>query len=174
MSIGKTIGKTLNYGYAGTPALQPDYLAITRLNVSNEKILFGDLLIYKNDMSGVEKVNATNKDLLTTHFAGIAIRQVKQSSEYKNQNEVGYASNEATGVFQRGIISIACVEGTPKLNGTVYYRYQSNNTDKPVGFTAQEDTNTGTETVKVPALVFAGEADLDGIVAVSINSKITA
>lgn len=172
MGVGKVIGKQLNNGFPGSFAIQPDMLIASRLNVDTSEIIFGDLCMYKSDMSGVEHCNETNQTNIETHFAGIATRIVKQSDKWNDQSNVGYNPKESVSVFQRGMISILCVEGTPKLNGKVYYRYKTNDADaKPIGFTAQEDANTDTKTVLVSQLVFAGEADTSGIVAVSINEK---
>lgn len=169
MPVGHVIGKQLLHGFAGGYAIQPDMLVSAHVNNSDETILFGELLIYDDNLEGVKpcREDPTNKK-----FAGIASREVKQSNVYSQQDLVGFAPKEAVNCFHRGIISICCQEGSPKFGGDVYYRYTSDNPDsKPIGFVAAEDTSANTKAVKITGLQFAGTSDANGIVAVSINEK---
>lgn len=169
MAVGHVIGKQLINGYAGGYAIQPDMLVASRVNTGDDMIIFGDLVIYDDNMEGVKRctVDPTSKKI-----AGIASREVKQSMVYKQQDLVGFEKDEAVNCFQRGIISIVCQSGEAKFGGDVYWRYQSNNAAKPIGFTAENDTTDGTKSVKIAGMQFAGTSDVNGVVAVSINEKL--
>lgn len=169
MAVGNVIGKQLLNGFAGGYAIQPDMLVSAHVNTSDETILFGDLLIYDDDLEGVKPCH---EDPTNKKFAGIASREVKQSNVYTQQDLVGFAPKEAVNCFHRGIISVCCQDGSPKFGGDVYYRYTTDNAEsKPIGFCDKEDTTDATKAVKIAGLQFAGSADANGIVAVSINEK---
>lgn len=170
MGVGQTIGKQLHNGYPGGYAIQPDQLTGTAPNASKEKILFGDLLLYKKDSGAIVGVEAPAATFTMADVAGIAGRVVKQADNYQNQNEVGYLPNEAVTVFKRGIISVVCNDAGAKFGGDVYYRHTAE-TDKPKGFYSAEATG---KTVKLDGYNFAGESDARGVVAVVIKEKVNA
>lgn len=165
MAIGKTIGKQLDHGFPGGYAVQPDQLSRTFVNGSNETVKFGELVKMKDDDANtVELIRATTTE---DKIAGIAMRVVKQSRDYLEQNDVGYSKSEAISVMQRGIISVVCGFGTAKYNGKVYYAFQAED-GKPIGFCAEANSN---KTIELTNMKFAGEADANGVVAVTIMEK---
>jgi len=134
---GKTIGKSFNYGFAGTYARQPDMIIQTRPNNDTENITFGRPVMHDGS-GGV--INITG-DFTADDFAGIASREVKSALFYADQNSGGvYAPAEPVSVFQRGSISVICSVGAPELAGAVYVRTVAA-TGRNIGdFEAIEDT----------------------------------
>ena len=173
MSVGSTIGQKLDYGYPGGYAIQPDALISTHVNADNKEIAFGELVIYNDDKTGVKLLRADGFTM--ANFAGIATRSIKQPYSYTDQNKAAYQPEDAVSCFQRGIISIVCVDSEAKFGGDVYYRFETNdNTAKPIGFTSKADTTTGTRTVKLEGIQFNGSSDSRGVVAICIREKINA
>ena len=119
MAGGKTIGKSLNYGFAGTFARTPDCIAVTRPNTSGANIRLGTALMY-DATGGVIPVDGS---FAANRFVGIASRETKTILEYLDQNAgMEYPPNDAVSVFQRGSITIACMAGTPVVGAPVYVR----------------------------------------------------
>lgn len=123
---GTTIGKSLNYGFAGTYARQPDMIIETYPNDDTTAIIFGMPVMYsdKTPLNGV--INATAA-LTADTFVGVCARAVKSNFSYIDQNEGGrYEPGEAASIFQRGSISVLCPLGTPQRGGEVYVRTSVN------------------------------------------------
>jgi hypothetical protein len=119
MAGGKTIGKSLNYGFVGSYARTPDCITVTRPNTSGANIRLGSALMY-DATGGVIPVDGT---FTAEKFVGIASRETKTILEYLDQNAgMEYPPNDAVSVFQRGSITIACKVGTPVVGGAVYVR----------------------------------------------------
>ena len=119
MAGGVTIGKSLNYGFAGSFARTPDCITVTRPNTSGANILLGTVLIY--DATG--GVIPSDSTLTADNFVGIASRETKTILEYLDQNSgMEFPPNDAVSVFQRGSISMICTIGTPIVGGAVYVR----------------------------------------------------
>ncbi len=115
---GKTIGKSLNYGFAGSFARMPDSIIVSRPN-NGDNILFGSPLMY-DGKGGVILVDGT---FTADKFVGIAGRETRSALDYLDQDSGGvYAPNEAVSVVQRGSIAVLCKVGTPVVGGTVYVR----------------------------------------------------
>lgn len=166
MGVGKTIGKSLNYGYPGSYAIQPDQLTVTRVSCDANEIPFGTVVIY--DDTNVTAVKQPTATFTMDKFAGVAARIVKQPESYTDQNTTGYQQFDAVTVFQRGIIAVDCVYGTPKLNGDVYFIYSAGGTAAKVGFAAQDDAG---HAVKLEGVKFVGDADANGITAINLLTK---
>jgi len=155
--MAQTIGKELNYGFAGNFARNPDAIITTRPNGSTENILFGSALIY--DTSG----NVIPADATTTmdNFAGIAAFQMKSALDYQNQGKGGeYAPMEAVSVFQRGSISVICKDGTPAQNGEVFIYTTASGTMNVGDFTAD---SAALGTVQIENAQWGTAADPNGI-----------
>lgn len=119
---GKTIGQSLNYGFAGSYAHQPDMVIETIPNDDTNVIVFGSPVMYSNQgaFGGVKNVDAT---LTADLFVGVASKEIKSNLIYANQNDGGaYYPKEAVSVFQRGSISVICATGDPVRGGPVYVR----------------------------------------------------
>ena len=127
---GKTIGKSLNYGFAGSFARTPDMIITTRPNTSGVNIPLGTALVY--DTAGgtgtggtgtTGGVKPSDSNFTSDKFVGIAGRETKSMLNYLDQNGgAAYAPNEAVSVFQRGSISVICKVGNPTIGGAVYVR----------------------------------------------------
>lgn len=119
---GKTIGLSLNYGFAGSYAHQPDMVIETLPNVDTTDIVFGRPVMYDNSdaFGGVKNVDATTT---ADTFLGVASKEVKANYIFDEQNTGGrYRPNEPTSVFERGSITVLCTTGSPVRNGAVYVR----------------------------------------------------
>lgn len=115
-----TIGKSLNFGFAGSYARHPEMMIYTRPNDDTTNIVFG-APVMRSATGGVKNVDAT---LAMTNFIGVASREVKSALSYVDQLGVGgaYIPKEAVSVFERGSISVLVGSGTPAIGGAVYVR----------------------------------------------------
>ena len=82
---GKTIGKSFNFGFAGSYARQPDMIIQTRPNNDDTTITFGRAVAY-DDVGGVINITTGFKE---ADFAGIASRTVKSALFFADQNSGG-------------------------------------------------------------------------------------
>ena len=115
---GKAIGLSLNNGFAGVYARQPDLIITTRPNRDSGNIVFGSPVMINSD--GVQNVDDT---LTAENFVGVAAAEVKGTLNYMNQNSGGeYVPNSPVSVFQRGSISVICPNDAPARYGAVYVR----------------------------------------------------
>lgn len=153
----QNIGKTMNHGYAGSYARQPDMIANT--HPAGAAIAFGVALRYDTNGAVVPMgAGSTAED-----FVGVASREVKSALNYLEQDVGSYAESEAVPVFMRGAINVKCSVGSPKLGGAVYVRIAANEsipTGAVGGFEAAAD---GANTVELTNCQWAGPADANGI-----------
>ena len=153
----QNIGQTMNHGYAGSYARQPDMIANT--HPAGAAIAFGAALQY--DTNGA--VVPMGAGSTAADFVGVASREVKSALNYLDQDVGSYAQSEAVPVFMRGAINVKCNVGVPKLGGAVYVRIAANDsipTGVAGGFEAQAD---GANTVELTNCQWAGAADVNGI-----------
>lgn len=153
----QNIGKTMNHGYAGSYARQPDMIVNT--HPAGAEIAFGAALKY-NTAGAVVPMGAGDT---AAAFVGVAAREVKSALNYLEQGVGAYAPGEAVPVFMRGAINVKCCNGTPALGGTVYVRVNANASlpAAPVGgFEAAADPDN---TVELANCRWAGPADANGI-----------
>ena len=130
----QNIGKTMNHGFAGSYAQQPDMIANT--HPAGAAIAFGAALRYDADGAVVPMgAGSTAED-----FVGVASREVKSALNYLEQDIGSYAESEAVPVFMRGAINVKCSVGTPKLGGAVYVRIAANESI-PTGARSEEHTS---------------------------------
>jgi len=127
---GKAIGKSLNHGFAGNFARNPDLIAVTRPNNGGSPVVFGTALM-ADDVGGVLPIDST---FTADKFVGITGSAVKSAFNYLEQGERGgeYAPKEPVTVIQRGSISVICADGTPIIGGAVFVRIIENG-DKKIG-----------------------------------------
>lgn len=153
----QNIGVTVNHGYAGSYARQPDMIANTR--PAGAEIVFGAALKY--DETGAVVPMAAGS--AAEDFAGVAAREIKSAMSYLEQDVGSYAKSEAVTVFQRGAINVKCNAGTPKLGGAVYVRIAENES-VPTGVTGGfEAAADGANTVQLTNCQWAGGADVNGV-----------
>lgn len=165
---GKTVGLSLNNGFAGTYARQPDMIVDTHPLGGSDTVKYGDALVYDADGS-IIAFGATHT---AANFVGVAAREVKSSLNYTHQGAGGeYQPGEAVSVFKRGSISVLCRVGTPKLNGKVYIRTVANE-DIPTGvvggFEAQADTG---KTVELSNCVWRTAADANNVAEIVLKTR---
>lgn len=123
---GKTIGLSLNYGFAGSYAHQPDMVIETMPNDDTTNIVFGSPVMYSGQdaFGGVKNIDTT---LTADNFVGVASREIKSNLYYADQTQGGaFLPKEPTNVFERGSISVICATGDPVRGGAVYVRTVEN------------------------------------------------
>jgi hypothetical protein len=157
MAGGKTIGKSLNFGFAGSFARTPDMIITTRPNTSGSPILLGTVLVY-DATGGVIPADST---FTVEKFVGIAGRETKTMLNYLDQNSgAEYPPDDAVSVFQRGSISVICAVGTPIVGGAVYVRTVAD-TGKAIG--DLEATADSTNNVLLTNAQWGGGKDANGV-----------
>lgn len=145
---GFVVGKTLNYGFPGNVARSADTIITNRVvrPTDTVNINFGDPVVLNSDNT-YSKFGATNT---AADFAGVAIREVKQSTDYLLSNTGGYyAPGQPCDVIERGAVTVTCNVGTPTAGGPVYIRIAANPsipTGVVGGFEAAAD---GTNTIQL-------------------------
>ena len=162
----QNIGKTMDHGFAGSYARQPDMIVGTLPAGGTEQLLFGVPLKYDGD----GKVVLMGVDSAAADFVGVASRELKSSLNYLDQSMGSYAPGEAVSVFQRGCINVKCQNGTPKLGAPVYVRVATDAaipTAEVGGFEAVE-ASTAAESVRLENCQWAGPADANGIAEIRI------
>lgn len=114
------IGKTLNLGYPGTVSRLADAIIENRpVDASaTNGIAFGTPVVINSANNTYEPFGASN---VAADFAGIAVREVKQGTDYLNSFADGvYSVQQPCDVLQRGSVTVTCTEGTPTAGGPVY------------------------------------------------------
>ena len=157
----QVIGKTMNHGFAGCYARQPDMIVNTRPAGGSEAIVYGTPLKY-NANKEVVPMGAGDTAAL---FVGIAAFEIKTALTYLAQSDGQYAPGEPVSVFQRGSVNVICQKGTPKLGGDVYLRVAANASAPTAvvgGLEAEADSTAG-NTVKLTNCQWAGTADPNGV-----------
>lgn len=167
---GRVIGIELPLGYPGSFARTPDCIIMNRLVKENGgPIPFGKPVI----LNGDNTYSAFGTGATAAQFAGIAIREVKQATNYYNQNEVSYLDGQQCDVLERGNIVVKCPKGTPTAGGKVYIRTVANESypGSQIGdFEAEADTG---KTVEVPGLAWTtGKMDGNKCVELTIKNRV--
>jgi hypothetical protein len=141
---GTAIGKALNYGYPGTVSRSVDAIISNRpLRVTDTASAnFGDPVVLNTDNT----YSFFGSTGTAAAFAGVAVREVKQSTSYLNSAQGTYSPGQPTDVIERGAVIVACNVGTPTAGGAVYIRIVLNGAI-PLGLvggfeTAADGTNT--------------------------------
>lgn len=122
---GSVIGKQLNNGYPGSVSRLADAIIANRPVKSTDtvNVEFGDPVVLNSDNT-YSKFGASST---VAEFAGVAVREVKQSTSYfsaQGQYEPGYPAD----VLERGSVTVTCQNGTPTAGGPVYIRILVNAT----------------------------------------------
>lgn len=154
---GQVIGKTMDHGYAGSYARQPDCIINTR--AAGGDITFGIGVCYDNSYNVVPVGTSGAKNT----FIGVAAREVKSATDYLNQNVGVYHEGEAVPVFMRGSINVKCQRSTPSLGGAVYIRTAVNDSYPGCvigGFEAEADDG---KTTMLGDCQWGGPADANGV-----------
>lgn len=170
----QNIGKTMNHGFAGCYARQPDMIVNTRPAGGEASIPFGTALQYDAKGAVIPMGAGSTAD----KFAGIAGSEIKSSLSYLDQSKGEYAPGDAVSVFQRGAINVRCQKGDPALGGAVYVRVAENAATPTAlvgGFEAEADTtDKGSNTIQLTNCQWAGPADPNGVAELRILHMINA
>jgi len=120
---GQAVGISMNYGYPGNFARNGDCIIVNRFVKSTDtaNINFGDPVVLNSDNT-YSKFGASNT---ADQFAGVAVREVKQSADYYNPTG-SYKPGQPCDVIERGSVSVVCNVGTPTAGGPVYIRIAAN------------------------------------------------
>lgn len=140
---GQVIGKTMSIGYPGSFARNPDCIIAARTvdPEADQPVSFGDPVV----LSEQDTFSRFGADHTAADFVGIAIREVKQSTDYYNPDG-SYLPGQTCDVLTRGSVCVVVHNGTPKAGGKVYIRTKAN-VSYPNGVVggieaAADDTNT--------------------------------
>lgn len=169
---GKTIGRNLNHGFAGSFARTPDMVINTRS--AEDVIKFGSVVI--RGTAGYQ-VKACDGTIAMTNFVGIAGKEVKSAFDYANQNEGTYQPNEAVSVFQRGSINVICANGTPECGGKVYIaKTTSAFTGAVIGdiFAGSPSGTANTDYIELTNAQWGGSADANGVAELILLTRVNA
>ncbi|MFC8686326.1 hypothetical protein [Brevibacillus porteri] len=167
---GKVIGKSLNLGYPGNVSRSADAIIDNRVvkPTDTAKINFGDPVVLNDDNTYSKFGAAGTADT----FAGIAVREVKQSTDYFNAQGF-YAPGQPCDVASRGTLTVVCNVGTPKARGAVYIRITAN-ASIPNGIVGGfEAAADGANTVLIPNLKWTtGKLDANKVAEVTILTRV--
>lgn len=163
---GRTIGTSMNMGWAGTQSRQAD--AIIQNRIADGTIKFGQAV--KLTSSNKWKVVATGDQ--ATDVAGIAVREVVQANTFDPQSNPDYVSGYPCDVMTRGNMIVKCQRGTPAAGAAVYVRITANDSYEDCvvgGFEASADS---TNTVQVSNIEWTtGEIDSNKMAEVTIKTR---
>lgn len=165
-----TIGKTLNIGYPGSFSRNADCIIANRVIKKTDANgpAFGDPIILNSDNT-YSKFGSGNT---AAQFVGVAVREVRQATDYMNQGQLVYRPGEAADVIQRGAVCVKVNNGTPTAGGTVYIRVTVNESIPAGvvgGFEAVADS---TNTVALTNAVFTtGNIDSNGVAEITILTR---
>lgn len=171
---GQTIGRTMPHGYAGSYSRQPDMVVDTAPLAGAAEVPFGAPVV----MGTGGSAQAWGESSTAADFWGVAVREVKSSVNYLNQNQGTYRPGEAVPVMKRGCVNVICQAGTPAPGGKVYVRVKAN-AAKPNavigGFEAAEDkSDSVTYTAELTNCQWKGAADADGVAELRILTVLRA
>ena len=166
---GKVIGKTMNFGYAGSYARQPDMIINTQPNVGAVAIPFGSVLI--QGTGGVQIPTATAAPT-ATNFVGIASRQVQSQVHFLEQDQhAEYQPKAPVSVFQRGRINVICADKKADLYGAVYVRTTEDGAKKVGDLESTADTG---KNVQLTNCQWGGKCDANGVAELVILTALNA
>ncbi|GED34025.1 hypothetical protein BCE02nite_51660 [Brevibacillus centrosporus] len=166
---GKVIGKSLNLGYAGTVSRSADAIISSRMvkEADTDPINFGEAVV----LNGDNTFSKFGADGTAATFAGVAVREVKQTTDYF-ASQGYYSPGHTCDVIERGSVTVVCNVGTPTAGGDVYVRVAANAaipTGVIGGFEAAAD---GSNTVKLTGVKWkTGKLDPNKVAEITILSR---
>ena len=162
MAIGTAIGKTLGNGYAGSYSRQPDMVVDT--HPAGGAIAFGSAVVSSSGSTvDVATFVGGGSTFTAAAFQGVAVREVKSSTNYASQGTGSYAQGEAVPVMKRGRVNVICQNGTPAYNGDVYVRVAANASLPNAVVGGFEAASDSTNSVKLTNAKWGGAADGNGV-----------
>lgn len=118
---GRTIGKIMNRGYAGTVSRSPDTI-ISAWPCKGANIHFGDPVAFNATDSTVSLFDGGGN--AAADFIGVAVRSVKQAYDW--DGNAFYKEGDSVDVLTRGYISVHTAattidpRGAAHVNGTAF------------------------------------------------------
>lgn len=163
---GKTIGKSLNHGFAGNFARMPDSV-IGTLRIADDSgvIKFGEAVFLTEDGEG----SSYRDGFTAAQFVGVASSEVKSAFTLDNADGT-YRPGQAASVLKRGAISVLCLEGDAIPGKPVYLRTAKSDAfpDGMVGgFETEEETG---KTILIPNAVWVTGQDANGVAELLLRS----
>lgn len=167
---GKAIGKMMGFGYPGNYARTPDDVTVSRrLAPTSPEVPFGACVQLNPDNS----VELVKTGFTAAKFGGIAVREIKNATNFLAQNNVAYQPGHVLDALTRGAVTVVCTVGTPTAGGDVYVRITANSAiagSVVGGFEAQAD---GANTVLLPNVKWTtGAMDADHICEVTVLTRV--
>jgi hypothetical protein len=150
---GQSIGISLLNGYPGSFARNSDCIIAGKIATAD--IHFGAVAVVGTD----NKVTAFGATDTLANFLGIAVREVKQATDYypvAGKYKVG----EVADILERGSVSVVCVEGAPTPLAGVWV-CTSAGTNTVVGSIVATATPAGTPSVIALTNCRWGSASID-------------
>ncbi|MEC2131680.1 hypothetical protein P9G84_22400 [Brevibacillus centrosporus] len=122
-------------------------------------------------MNGDNTFSKFGADGTAATFAGVAVREVKQTTDYF-ASQGYYSPGHTCDVIERGSVTVVCNVGTPTAGGDVYVRVAANAaipTGVIGGFEAAAD---GSNTVKLTGVKWkTGKLDPNKVAEITILSR---
>ena len=155
---GKTIGKSLGYGFAGNFARMPDMVIRSFcLADSSPEVKFGEAVFLADGA-----VTGYKDGLTAAQFLGVAVSEIKSAFTYDSM-EGAYRSGQAIPVMSRGAVSALCPVGEPSVGKAVYLRITKNDA-VPAGVVGGfEAAADGGNTVELTNAVWTTGKDTNGV-----------
>jgi len=123
---GSAIGTQMNIGFPGSYSRNGDCIIANRLvksaDAAGPKFGAGVVLNTDNTYSDIAAWIAAGGTLTAAVFAGVAVREVQQSTTYVTQSAGQYSPGNACDALERGSAVVNCLVGTPTAGGAVYMR----------------------------------------------------
>lgn len=173
---GSAIGKELNLGYPGTISRSVDTVITARAvkstvsdgNETEANILFGEPVILNADNT-YSRFGSTGT---AATFAGIAVREVKQATDYY-AGAGAYKPGEVMDTVERGSVTVKCNVGTPTAGGDVFIR-TVDNPAKPTGVIGQFEAEAdGANSIKIPNVKWkTGKIDSNKVSEITILTRV--
>lgn len=165
---GKTIGISMNVGYAGTQSRTAD--AIIQSRIADGAIPFG--MAVKLTAGNKWKLVATGDTAAVV--AGVSVREVVQANTFDPQSNSDYLDKSPCDVMVRGNCTVKCQRGTPAAGSAVYVRITKNDTypDAVVGGFEAEADAVAANTIQVSNIEWTtGIVDSNGMAEITIKTR---
>ena len=169
---GQVIGKTMPHGYAGSYSRQPDSVIDSHALAGTAAVAFG--LAVVRDTTNKHAVVLPGASTTAAQILGVAVREVKTTTDYLGQNVGQYNPGDAVPVLKRGCVNVKCQNGTPVVGGTVYVRVAENEGVEGAVVGGFEATADSTNSIQLTNAQWKTEADENGIAEVRFMTIINA
>lgn len=170
---GVVIGRSLNNGFPGQYAAQPDEITSAFPNTGDAAMVFGSAVFGFN--GGVAVAGSTGLTPTAANFKGVAKANVKTANAYNPQSLGGFAQSEPVPVFERGAICVFVSNSAvnaPAIDGPVYIRVAGGTATTPVnGFETIPDATTPANTILLTNATWGSRADSNGVAELVLKTR---